>query len=333
MSEKKTAPTKQQLRKFLGVTAITKPKRASTYYSLEKKRPQGRKKYKNKLWRELSNDEKAIFEELAQLDEIRYKEEIVLFNDYLLVEDEIHKDIENERKKEEELKKLKDDIRKSEILNESAKNQNIHLDFGTALDKCLYGPKPNSNSGTIVVNNNVPGSIAYVGSLTMFPPTRDATPTKFIPHSVGYVRGNVAQHNVSSSPQSFVSVTNDELAKEQTRVDLLNVFRQASNQKADEGGKRKVIVIDETPKLTLTELPKVTPSNSELAESTKFVSEELQCSICMDRKRNTINVPCGHTYSCILCVVSEATLLKKPNTKLLCNKCRAPIDKVVEVFL
>lgn len=52
--------------------------------------------------------------------------------------------------------------------------------------------------------------------------------------------------------------------------------------------------------------------------------ENQQCTICYDRARATVAVPCGHCYACVTCI---RTQLPKE-----CAICRKPLEKIIRKF-
>ena len=48
------------------------------------------------------------------------------------------------------------------------------------------------------------------------------------------------------------------------------------------------------------------------------------CTLCMDRYRGTVVVPCGHIYACVTCMAQS----RPPN----CDLCRTRVERVLQTY-
>ena len=64
-------------------------------------------------------------------------------------------------------------------------------------------------------------------------------------------------------------------------------------------------------------------------EEGEQAEEENACVICMERKKTTACVPCGHIIYCVKCVWN----MKEQRSSISCSVCCNSIEKVIKVFM
>jgi len=55
------------------------------------------------------------------------------------------------------------------------------------------------------------------------------------------------------------------------------------------------------------------------------VPDESVCQVCMERRRNTVVLPCGHVYACVTCMATQ-----RPAK---CGGCNGQVERVVKTFI
>lgn len=62
------------------------------------------------------------------------------------------------------------------------------------------------------------------------------------------------------------------------------------------------------------------------SEHEQDVAEDMECGLCMERPKNTVNVPCGHVCFCDPCRLAAGKTIKT------CPVCREPIAQIIKLF-
>jgi hypothetical protein len=142
-----------------------------------------------------------------------------------------------------------------------------------------------------------------------------------------YAAGNIVVHNavpyidlensISLDPHFIGNV--EEFVKNTFKMNIIDNFYSTEEKK--------------TPSRWLSEkLPPYDPNKDDEKPS----GEKDQCSICMERKKQCVNTPCGHADCCLKCIWQIHDNMVNDKSKkdvLKCSSCRKEVEKVIRIYL